>query len=213
MEKEQKDTLLKIRSSRACIRDGYQLFTTQFRRIFRVTWPLAIGFAIVSAVAKALPVLVSPTLLIPGVILETLAVIILLILTWRRLRKKDILIKTGKIPFIVCISHIGMILVVTLVCLIIVSILTMFAALPTIILMAANWESQMGVINCDPVGMPSYMTWLSVITFLAIGFLQAYVWISVICPLYLMRVSMAQQEQERENFNQKNHEESTIYRP
>ena len=51
MEKEEKDILKKIRSSRACIRDGYQLFTGNFRKLFRMTWPVAIGFAVVSAIA------------------------------------------------------------------------------------------------------------------------------------------------------------------
>jgi hypothetical protein len=37
MEKEEKDILKKIRSSRACIRDGYQLFTGNFRKLFRMT--------------------------------------------------------------------------------------------------------------------------------------------------------------------------------
>ena len=74
MEKEDKDILQKIRSSRACIRDGYRMFTERFRRIFRHTWKWAIGFAVLSAVASALPVLVSPTLTLAGLLIEVVAV-------------------------------------------------------------------------------------------------------------------------------------------
>ena len=81
-------------------------------------------------------------------------------------------------------------------------------------MMAANWESQMGVINGDPQGMPDYVMWLSIGAFLIAGFLRAYVWLTVLCPLYLAKVSIAMQEKEREEFNQKtntkNNEEKAI---
>jgi hypothetical protein len=83
------------------------------------------------------------------------------------------------------------------VCLFIVAILTLFTSLPSIIMMAANWESQMGVMNGDPLGMPSYVMWLSIGAFLLAGFLQAYIWLTTICPMYLAKTSIVLQEQER----------------
>jgi len=218
MEKEDKDILLKIRSSRACIRDGYRMFTENFRRIFRHTWPLAIGFAVLSAVASALPVLVSPSLTLAGLLVETVAVIVLLWLANKVLHKRGFLEKTPKVGFKPWLRHLGMLLLVVIVCLVIVSILTMFTSLPAVIMMAANWESQMGVINGDPVGMPDYVMWLSIGAFLIAGFLRAYVWLTTICPLYLTKASIAMQEKEREEFNQKtntknNEEKAIIYRP
>lgn len=218
MEKEDKDILLKIRSSRACIRDGYRMFTENFRRIFRYTWPLAIGFAVLSAVASALPVLISPTLTLAGLLIEMVAVIVLLWLANKALHKRGFLEKTPKVGVKAWMSHLGMLLLVIIVCLVIVSIITLLTSLPSVIMMAANWESQMGVINGDPVGMPGYVVWLSIGAFLIAGFLRAYVWMTVICPLYLTKASIAVQEEERQEFNQKtntknNEEKAIIYRP
>ena len=218
MEKEDKDILQKIRSSRACIRDGYRMFTERFRRIFRHTWKWAIGFAVLSAVASALPVLVSPTLTFAGLLVETGAVIVLLWLANKVLHKRGFLEKTPKVGLKPWLRHLGMVLLVVIVCHVIVSILIMFTSLPAVIMMAANWESQMGVINGDPVGMPDYVMWLSIGAFLIAGFLRAYVWLTVLCPLYLTKASIAMQEKEREEFNQKtntknNEEKAIVYRP
>ena len=218
MEKEDKDILLKIRSSRACIRDGYRMFTENFKRIFRYTWPLAVGFAVLSAVASALPVLVSPGLMLAGLLIETVAVIALLWLANKVLHKRGFLEKTPKVAFKHWIRHLGMVLLVAIFCFVIVAILTLFTSLPSVIIMAANWESQMGVINGDPVGMPSYVMWLSIGAFLIAGFLRAYVWLTILCPRYLTKASITMQEKEREEFNQKtntknNEEKAIVYRP
>ena len=214
MEKENNNTLLKSRSSQACIREGYRFYTSHFRRIFRYTWPLAIGFAVVAAAASALPVIISPELLLSGVALATVAVIILLIVTGKRLRKKGLMETTGAIKPKSWLRHLGMVIIVTIVCLFVVSILTLFTSLPTVIMMAANWESKMGVLNGDPVGMPEYVLWLTLVVFLIAGFIQAYIWMTVLGPGYMMRGSIAQQEKERKEFYKKNHEEKAIvYRP
>lgn len=197
MEKEEKDILKKIRSSRACISDGYQLFTGNFRKLFRMTWPVALGFAVISAIASALPVLLSPTLVWPALALEALAVIVYLYLSNRILHKRSFLEKTEKASAAGWMRHLGMVLLVGIVCLFIVAILTLFTSLPSIIMMAANWESQMGVMNGDPLGMPSYVMWLSIGAFILAGFLQAYIWLTTICPMYLAKTSIVLQEQER----------------
>ncbi len=217
MEKEDKDILQKIRSSRACIRDGYRMFTERFRRIFRHTWKWAIGFAVLSAVASALPVLVSPTLTLAGLLIEVVAVVVFLWLANRQLHKRGFFEETQKVDFKAWMRHLGMLLLIMIVCLVIVSILILFTSLPSVIMMAANWESQMGVINGDPQGMPDYVMWLSIGAFLIAGFLRAYVWLTVLCPLYLAKVSIALQEKEREEFNQKsitknNEEKAIVYR-
>lgn len=211
MEKEEKNILLKIRSSRACIRDGYQMFTSHFRRIFRHTWILALVYAILTTISKSLAVLVNPTLLLYSIIIETIVTIAFLLAANKVLHKKNFMQKTGKVPAIAWLERFGMVLLVTIVCLFIVSILTMFTSLPTIIMMAANWQSQIGILNGDPAGMPDYVTWLSIAAFMIAGFLQAYVWLSMLCPLYLMRASMALKEQEQQEFNKKNNEEITIH--
>jgi hypothetical protein len=169
MEKDNENTLQKIRSSRACIRDGYQWFSARFRKIFRLTWPAALVFAIVSAVASALPVLVSPTLVLPAIGLWIIAVIALIAYTSKCLRKK-LLEPVGPIAFGSRMRQLGLIVLVTIVCLIAVTILTIITSLPMVIMMAANWESQIGVLQGDPAGMPDYVKWLSIGAFLIAGF-------------------------------------------
>ena len=140
MEKEDKDILQKIRSSRACIRDGYRMFTERFRRIFRHTWKWAIGFAVLSAVASALPVLVSPTLILAGLLIEVVAVVVFLWLANRQLHKRGFFEATQKVGFKAWMRHLGMLLLIMIVCLVIISILILFTSLPSVIMMAANWS-------------------------------------------------------------------------
>ena len=210
METENNNTLLKSRSSQACIREGYRFYTSHFRRIFRITWPVAIGFAIITAAASALPVIISPSLLLPSIALAAVAVIILLFTTGRLLRKKGLMENAGPVKLKAWLRHFGMILIVTIVSLFVVSILTLFTSLPTVIMMAANWQSKMGVLNGDPVGMPDYVLWLTIGVFVIAGFIQAYIWMTVLGPGYMMKGSIAQQEKERNEFYKKNHEETAI---
>ena len=200
MEKDNEFTLLKSRSSQACIRDGYKFYAAGFRQIFRYTWPLAIVFAILSAAASALPVLVSPSLLLAGAALA--------------LRQ---LLQKAEIKPRLWLRHLGMVLLVGIFCLFVVSVLAMLTCLPTFIMMAANWQSQMGVINGDPSGMPEYVRWLTIGVFLLAGFIQAYVWLTFIGPTYMLRGSIAQREIERKEFNTKKHlnneEKAIVYRP
>ena len=210
METENNNTLLKSRSSQACIREGYRFYTSHFRRIFRITWPVAIGFAIITAAASALPVIISPSLLLPSIALAAVAVIILLFTTGRLLRKKGLMENAGPVKLKAWLRHFGMILIVTIVSLFVVSILTLFTSLPTVIMMAANWQSKMGVLNGDPVGMPDYVLWLTIGVFVIAGFIQAYIWMTVLGPGYMMKGSIAQQEKERNEFYKKNNEETAI---
>lgn len=210
METENNNTLLKSRSSQACIREGYRFYTSHFRRIFRITWPVAIGFAIITAAASALPVIISPSLLLPSIALAAVAVIILLFTTGRLLHKKGLMENAGPVKLKAWLRHFGMILIVTIVSLFVVSILTLFTSLPTVIMMAANWQSKMGVLNGDPVGMPDYVLWLTLGVFVIAGFIQAYIWMTVLGPSYMVKGSIAQQEKERNEFYKKNHEETAI---
>jgi hypothetical protein len=65
----------------------------------------------------------------------------------------------------------------------------------------ANTQSVFGVAMGDPYTLPSYMPALAAGTFLIIGFLQAYVMMSVLFPIYYMYGSIDAQEQEKQDFN------------
>ena len=185
--------------------------------ILKATWLIAIVFAVLSAAASAMPVLLSPNLMLPGELLATLAVILLLIFAWRRLRKRQLLEATERITFKNWLRHTGMVLIVGIVCFFTISILIMLTSLPMIIMMAANWQDQIGVLTGDPSGMPDNVRWLTLVVFLIAGFLQAYVWQSIIGPIYMMRGAIIQHENERQKFNKtevkETYETNLIYRP
>lgn len=203
MDKEKKETEIKVRSSQACIRDGYRLYTTNFRKIFRSTWWLAAVFAVVIAIASSLPVLISPTLLLPALILGIVAVIIWLIVANLRLKKRQVITLLPHLVISSWFRHLGKVLIVSIVCITIISVLTVITSLPNMILMAANWQSQIGMLNGDPSGMPDSVRWLSLGVFAIAGFIQAYVWLTIIPPFFLMKGSMDLQDKEKEYFNKK----------
>lgn len=64
MEKEKEDILLKSRSSRACIADGFRLYLGQFKRIFRYTWVVALVFAVVNGLFGTYYVTENPQLVV-----------------------------------------------------------------------------------------------------------------------------------------------------
>jgi hypothetical protein len=220
MNEEKESYLMKSRSGRACIREGYRFFTANFRRIFRCTWLVALCFAVVSAIAAALPVLVSPALLLPALAIEVVAVILLLIISYKVLVRKQLFERRPKGgSSFAWLRHLGMELLVWIFCLIVVLTLFVITTLPMLIVMLANWINQAGIYAHDPDGMPDYMTWLSIVVFLIAGFIQAYIWMTLLGPLYLMRGSIAKQKEEREGFKKKTetkdqeYVQNLIYRP
>ena len=79
--------------------------------------------------------------------------------------------------------------------------LSLITSLPATILSVANIRSTQSLMLGDPYGMPSYIGWLAAVTFLLIGFIQAYVQLSALFPVYYMYGSIDEQEQEKQNFN------------
>lgn len=76
-----------------------------------------------------------------------------------------------------------------------------FTSLPAIILSLAGNEANMGFMYGDPYNMPSYIGWLSAMVFLLIGFIQAYVMLSFLFPIYYMYGSIEAHEKEKKKFN------------
>ena len=202
MEKEKKEIEIKVRSSQACIREGYQLYSGNFRKIFRATWWTALVFALITAVAQGMPVLISPTLLLPALVLGVVAVVAWLGVAKWRLRKRQVL-KPIALRGGIWMRHFGKLTLVSLVCLFIVAILTLLTSLPAVILITANWQSQIGMLNGDASGMPGNVKWLSLGAFAIAGFIQAYVWLTMVLPLYLAKISISVQDKEKEDFNKK----------
>lgn len=202
MEQENRDSLMKSRSGRACIRDGYRFYVSNFRSVFRSMWILAAVYAILTTAIALLPIHADPALLIPSMALQALVIIGFLFAAYFRLRHSGLFLRVGKESRrMAWLRHPGMVLLVVITSLIVVCALSMFTMLPDIIITLANWQSQMGVLNGDPAGMPSSTLWLTVTVLLLSSFLQAFIWLSVLFPVYLMRGSIAQQEKERKDYN------------
>ena len=63
--------------------------------------------------------------------------------------------------------------------------------------------TQVGMMFGDPSGMPENVKWLSIVVFTIAGFIQAYVWLTMLLPLYLVKISMYMQDKEKDEFNKK----------
>ena len=109
--------------------------------------------------------------------------------------------KQLKIGYGVGMRRWGFIFVVVLVAIIVEVLLMLLLSLPALIISMANTQSMVGVAMGDPYAMPSYMPALAAGTFLIIGFLQAYVSMSVLFPIYYMYGSIDAHEQEKQDFN------------
>lgn len=91
----------------------------------------------------------------------------------------------------------GYLFAVLLVTLIFTFLALVITTLPSIVLMTANMKAQTGTLMGDPLGMPGYMTWMSLIVFLLAGFIQCYVVLLLHFPAYYMAGSIEKQEQEK----------------
>ena len=69
---------------------------------------------------------------------------------------------------------------------IIIGIATLILQLPELILAAANVSSQMGVMAGDPAGMPESMMWWGPVVFAFSGFIQAYLHLFILFPIYVL---------------------------
>jgi hypothetical protein len=95
----------------------------------------------------------------------------------------------------------GFIFLVVFVTTLFLSVVSLLTSLPALILSIANQTATMGYITGDPLGMPSYIGWLAAVVFLLIGFIQAYVMLSFLFPIYYMYGAIDAHEKERKEFN------------
>lgn len=88
----------------------------------------------------------------------------------------------------------GYMFTVLLVMLLLLMVALTVTTLPAIVLVVASIYSQMGATMGDPLGMPSYMDWLSLVVFTLSGFIQTYVIMAIHFPTYYMAGTIEQQE-------------------
>lgn len=99
------------------------------------------------------------------------------------------------------LRHWGFIFVVVLMATLVQVLLLAVLTLPAAILSIANLQAQQSVALGDLYGMPSYIAALTAVTYLLIGFIQAYVQLSFLFPCYYMYGAIETQEHERLDFN------------
>lgn len=98
----------------------------------------------------------------------------------------------------ICMRHWGSLFLVGFIMSIVVFVLTIATEFPAFILFIANVQSQLGALQGDPLGMPSYMGWLNLVVFIIAGFIQAYVHLSFLFPMYYLYGSIQTQEREKD---------------
>ena len=99
------------------------------------------------------------------------------------------------------LRHYGLQLSVVLVVSLLTAIVVNVTALPSLILTTASLQAETGLLQGDPLGMPGYIVWVKLVVYLLAGFIEAYVVLSALFPLYYLYGSIETQEQERKNFN------------
>jgi len=103
--------------------------------------------------------------------------------------------------YTVGLSRFGFIFVIAIVDLIVSLVAALVTTLPSIILTSANLQAQAGVLAGDPIGMPSYITWLTFAVFIIAQFIRAYILMSVIFPFYFMHGSIMAQQEDRKSLS------------
>lgn len=195
--KETELTPQKIRSVAACVRDGYQLFTGKFRKIFRTTWLTAAIYALLSGIAMSIATHATltidylPLLMLIAIILLTIAMLIIMA---RQLMKRA---KVKLSPIVFPPRYWGGAFITLLIVLIIALTFVLITELPAVILVIAGMVSQAGALQGDPTGMPDYILWTNLVVFTLAGFIQSYVLLSSLFPFYYLCNSAKQQEKER----------------
>lgn len=87
---------------------------------------------------------------------------------------------------------------ILLIGLLVITPICLFVCLPAIILMVASVQAHIGTLMGDPLGMPSYLSWMAGGTWLLAAFLQIYITLSLLFIGYYAYGSAETQKKERE---------------
>lgn len=95
--------------------------------------------------------------------------------------------------------HWGLLFATVLVVYIFTGLLTLVCELPAVIMAGANALAYVGLAKGDPLGLPEGIVPLTYCVFFVAGFIQAYVHLSMLYPIYYAYGSIEQQEAERKS--------------
>lgn len=99
------------------------------------------------------------------------------------------------------LRHWGLLFATVLVVCVLTGLLTLVCELPAVIMAAANAMAYVGLAKGDPLGMPENMVPLTYAVFFVAGFIQAYVHLSTLYPLYYAYGSIEEMKNIRDNIS------------
>ena len=225
----------RVRSIRAIVRDGYLLYTNNFKKIFRAAWLIAIVYALAFAWALNNVISLIPTYIVAFsggyvdpvsmtvnsmlyIISSLLFDIMIVILAscgfkacyehyttgeivrtkhwWGTFPMKTFfkLIIPAICWFFRNWRHWGFLIGTLILVFIIMIAATLLCCMPGVIITIANVKAYIGALEGDPLGMPDYLPTLSFIAFTIAGFIQAFVHLWSVFPLYYTIDTIKQKE-------------------
>ena len=180
--------LFKQRSITACMKASYNTVTSDIKSFVKQTWATNVPFAVLLAIVLYF-LLPNKSLHDWGVvnpmasfILQTiiyLATIVMAVISfWYLMPRKQLCAKgekgkAGK-SLLRILRHFGGFFMTCFLGIMIVGIATFIAALPSIILIIAQFYSQLGALDGDPLGVPGYFTPLLFLVFTITSLLTIY---------------------------------------
>lgn len=99
------------------------------------------------------------------------------------------------------LRHCGQLIVVMLMAIVIVFVVSSVLAFPAIVVAAANFQANIGLLFGDPLGMPSYIIPLTAVVMAFAGFVEVMTRLVVFYTAYYAYGSIEVQEEEKKNFN------------
>ena len=210
--------LFKQRSITACMKASYNTVTIDIKSFVKQTWATHVPFAVLLAIVlyfllpnKSLHDwgVVNP---MASLILQTiiyLATIVMAVISfWYLMPRKQLCAKgekrkVGK-SLIRILRHFGGFFMTCFLGIMIVGIATFIAALPSIILIIAQFYSQLGALDGDPLGVPGYFTPLLFLVFTLTSLLIIYAltWLGIALAYQYASYKVQDEEKKKLKENQ-----------
>ena len=177
MEKQQDTTLVKDRSYRNVLTTGFRSYMEQFRLFFLKSWLIALVMAIVYGTLGALALIFYPATPLALILLAAMPLVLpaLYAVIRQLIKQQRQFWDAPKVSLKIKLRRMGLLLTVLLSSILLVMLVGAIIMTPAFILCLANLQALQGVIMGDPSGMPSYITLLTMVTFIVTAFAQFYV--------------------------------------
>ena len=210
--------LFKQRSITACMKASYNTVTSDIKSFVKQTWATHVPFAVLLAIVLYF-LLPNKSLHDWGVvnpmasfILQTiiyLATIVMAVISfWYLMPRKQLCAKgekrkVGK-SLLRIIRHFGGFFMTCFLGIMIVGIATFIAALPSIILIIAQFYSQLGALDGDPLGVPGYFTPLLFLVFTITSLLIIYAlsWLGIALAYLYGSYKVTDEEKQKQKDSQ-----------